>query len=157
MKRNKVRKSDPVAVEPVPTAQRWYGRLGLLLLCVALLTAAFAPVGQFYFAWLGLVPWLLVVHGTSSNHSAFFWSWVGGTLFFIANMWWMAFVTVPGMIALMAMLGLFWGAAGVLIRATGVLRRAGEVPASYSPFLALPLLAAIWVAVAEWFRGIWPW
>lgn len=131
-------------------AWRWYGRLGLLLLCVALLTAAFAPVGQFYFAWIGLVPWLLVVNGTRSNRSAFFWSWIGGTLFFIANMWWMAFVTVPGMIALMALLGLYWGAAGLIIRATGVLRLK-------RPLLQCLLLAAIWVTAAEWFRGIWPW
>lgn len=136
--------------EPVPTGRRWYGRLGLLLLCVALLTAAFAPVSQFYFAWIGLVPWLLVVNGTSSNRSAFFWSWVGGTLFFIANMWWMAFVTVPGMIALMAMLGLYWGAAGLIIRGAGVLRLK-------RPLLKCLLVAAIWVTAAEWFRGIWPW
>ena len=138
------------SAEPVPVAQRWYGRLGLLLLCVALLTAAFAPVGQFYFAWIGLVPWLLVVNGTRSNRSAFFWSWVGGTLFFIANMWWMAFVTVPGMLALMAMLGLYWGAAGLIIRATGVLRLK-------RPLMQCLLIAAIWVTAAEWFRGIWPW
>jgi apolipoprotein N-acyltransferase len=151
MKRNKVREQDQVVAEPVPRSRRWYGRLGLLLLCTALLTVAFAPVSQFYFAWFGLVPWLLVVHGTRSHRSAFFWSWVGGTFFFIANMWWMAFVTVPGMIALMALLGLYWGVAGVIIRAAGVLRT-GRWPLS-----RCLLLAAIWVAAAEWFRGIWPW
>src|SRR5262249_37022266 len=73
----------------VPPAKRfsarWYGRLCLLLLAVGLLTLAFAPVGQFYLAWVGLVPWLVVLAGTRSQWSAFFWSWVGGTLFFIAN------------------------------------------------------------------------
>ncbi len=151
MKRNKVREPDRVAAEPVPRARRWYGRLGLLLLSVALLTVAFAPVSQFYFAWIGLVPWLLVVHGTRSNRSAFFWGWIGGTFFFIANMWWMAFVTVPGMIALMALLGLYWGVAGTIIRAANVLRT------GWRPLLQCFLLAAIWVAAAEWFRGIWPW
>jgi hypothetical protein len=98
-------------------ASRWYVRLGLLLLGVGLLTAAFAPVNQFYLAWIGLVPWLLVLNSTRSRKSAFFWSWLAGTFFFIANMWWMAYVTAPGMVALMGILGLYWGATGVIIRA----------------------------------------
>jgi apolipoprotein N-acyltransferase len=156
---NFLRAGDESPAASVPFTRRWYGRLVLLLVSVGLLTAGFAPVGQFYLAWFGLVPWLLVVHGTRSHRSVFFWGWVGGTLFFIANMWWMAFVTIPGMIALMAMLGLYWGAAGVIIRAAGVLRRPDEIPPSRFGFviLRLALLAAIWIAAAEWFRGSWPW
>ena len=41
------------------------------------------PTGQFYLAWIGLAPWLLVVRGAKSNRAAFFWSWLAGTLFFV--------------------------------------------------------------------------
>ena len=155
--------------------QHWYGRLTLLLIGVGFLTAAFAPVNQFYLAWVGLVPWLIVVHGTRSKKSAFFWSWVAGTLFFIANMWWMAKVTVAGMIALMAILGLYWGVAGVVIRAVGLLKMEDggwrmengveapspsfHLPSSilHSPLMRCISIAAIWVATAELLRGSWPW
>ena len=153
-------------VEP-PPADRLvpasvFGRLGLLLLGVALLTAAFAPVNQFYLAWVGLVPWLVVLRHTRSPYSAFFWSWLAGTLFFIANMWWMAAVTVPGMIGLMAILGLYWGYAGIIIWTARLLRPSVPnplLPWSFlqSPVVRLLLLAAVWTAAAEWFRGTWPW
>ena len=145
-----------------PVAAGVFGRLGLLLLGVALLTAAFAPVNQFYLAWVGLVPWLVVLRHTRSPYSAFFWSWLAGTLFFIANMWWMAAVTVPGMIGLMAILGLYWGYAGIIIWTARLLRPSLPNPLLpwsliQSPMLRLLLLAAVWTAAAEWFRGTWPW
>ncbi len=136
-------------------AGKWHGRILLLLAGVALLTAAFAPVGQFYLAWIGLVPWLLVVANCKSYRSAFLWSWLAGTLFFIANMWWMAYVTLPGMIALMGLLGIFWGYAGVIIRG-GRLLVAPKDGGRFA-FLRIALIAAIWVAASEWFRGSWPW
>lgn len=145
-----------------PIAAGAIGRVALLLLGAALLTAAFAPVDQFYLAWVGLVPWLVVLRHTRSPYSAFFWSWLAGTFFFIANMWWMAAVTVPGMIGLMALLGLYWGFAGIIIWTARLLRPA--VPTTLlpysllqSPLVRLLLLAAVWTATAEWFRGTWPW
>lgn len=154
---------------PKPFAAQWYGRLCLLLLGVALLTAAFAPVNQFYLAWIGLVPWLVVLSSTRSQKSAFFWSWLAGTFFFIANMWWMAYVTAPGMVGLMGILGLYWGVTGVIIRGAGVFRiienrgtsRRTSLRSSIlnlrSSILPLLLIAAIFVTSCEWFRGMWPW
>ena len=111
---------------------RWYNRLGpavisaapnfgLLLLSVLLLTFSFAPFGQFYLAWVGLVPWLLLLARVRSQRAAFFWSWLGGIFFFIANMWWLVYVTGPGMVALMVLLGLYWAAAALVIRGEGLL------------------------------------
>jgi apolipoprotein N-acyltransferase len=182
MNRDAARQFRRPGVEPPPSPRRfstrWHGRLILILLGVILLTLAFAPVDQFYLAWVGLVPFFLVLSGTRSQGSAFFWGWVAGTLFFIANMWWMVYVTGPGMVALMAILGLYWGAAGFLIRGAGLLRTengkekmenvAGtdQSPAASShfpfsifhfPFFQILLIAAVWVAVGEWFRGTWPW
>ncbi len=145
----------------VPWLGRWYGRLLLLAVGAGLLTAAFAPADQFYLAWVGLVPWLLVLSRTRSARAAFGWSWIAGTLFFIANMWWMSAVTVPGMIGLMAILGLYWGYAGAILYGAGVVgvgRAGGATPlARRWPVLGVLLTAAVWVAAAEWFRGTWPW
>ena len=111
-------------VDPPPAATpwgaRWYVKLALSFLTAGLLTAAFAPASVWPLAWVGLVPWLLVVGRTRSAWTAFGWSWVAGTLFFIANMWWMSAVTVPGMIGLMAILGLYWGYAGIIVRGAGL-------------------------------------
>src|SRR3954447_18059801 len=99
----------------IPFARRWYGRLlqflldatfktAILGLGVLLLSLAFAPFKQFYLAWVGLVPWLVIVSRARGVWGAFAWSWVGGVLFLSANMWWLASVTGPGLIALMIML-----------------------------------------------------
>src|SRR6185312_17319212 len=93
----------------LPLARRWWGKPALLLLTIALLTFSFAPFRQFYLAWIALVPWLIVLRHCRSARAAFLWSWLGGEVFFTANMWWLVFVTGPGMAALMLCLGLYWG------------------------------------------------
>src|ERR1700712_3174308 len=76
-----------------PLSERRIGRLavgfvqslpsvGLLLLGTLLLTLSFAPIGQFYLAWVGLVPWLLVIRKTRNARTAFLWSWLAGLMFF---------------------------------------------------------------------------
>lgn len=94
--------------------------VGLLLVSIILLTLAFAPIYQFYLAWIGLVPWMIVVARARRMRSAFLWSWLGGTSFFVANMWWLGNVTVPGMIALLVYLGVYWGVAAMAIRGAGI-------------------------------------
>ena len=146
----------------MPFSRRWYGRLLLVLLGVALQTAAFAPVKQFYLAWVGLVPWLLVIGGVRSLRGAFLWGWIAGTLFFVANMWWMATITLLGMFGLMALLGLYWGYAALTIHGARLLRplRPGDEAQTRLarwPGARLVLLGCAWVAAAEWFRGTWPW
>ncbi|HXE51831.1 MAG TPA: apolipoprotein N-acyltransferase [Tepidisphaeraceae bacterium] len=135
-------------------AQRWWGKLGLLLLTTALLTFAFAPFDQFFLAWVALVPWLIVLSACRSPVTAFLWSWLGGVAFFIANMWWLVYVTGPGMVALMAVLGLYWGAAGAVIVGW---RLAADAPdrSGWAILGAATLIAVIWAAL-EWLRGFWP-
>ena len=145
---------------PRPLADRWYGKLGLLLLGVGLLTLSFAPLGQFYLAWVGLVPWLLVVRRVRSQRSAFLWSWLAGVIFFTANMWWLWNVTGPGMVALMVMLGLYWGVAALVIRGAGLLETPEDQPPAplfhrRSPLVVVLLIAATWVSL-EWLRGNYP-
>jgi apolipoprotein N-acyltransferase len=118
---------------------------GLAAACVALLTLAFAPVGQFYLAWVGLAPWLILLAEAQSKKSAFFWSWTAGTAFFVTNMWWMSYISWPGMMALMIFCGLYWGCAALVIRGAGLLH--GGI---WGGVLGI---AVVWTAF-EWLRGI---
>lgn len=156
-----------------PFVHQWYGRLALVLLSVILLTLALAPIKQFYLAWVGLAPWMWVVGEAKSNGRAFLWSWLAGTLFFLANLWWLLYVTMPGMIALVIYLGLYWGVAAIIFRGCGWLAgsaladgisgqrkasREGMIPpAKADPtktsfILVILGIATVWTAL-EWVRG----
>jgi apolipoprotein N-acyltransferase len=128
---------------------RFFRHAALLGASIAMLTLAFAPMGQFYLAWVGLVPWLIWLAESRSRKSAFFGSWIAGTLFFIANMWWMASISWPGMFALMIVCGIFWPIAGTVIREAGLLKQTRP----RNIFGAVLAIAVIWTA-AEWVRGI---
>ena len=163
------RAAAPPSPDMVPFLSRPYGKPLTLLLSVLLLTLSFAPTKQFYLAWVGLVPWFCVLQACTSQRRAFLWSWLGGTLFFIANMWWLAFVTVPGMLALVIYLGLYWGLAGVIVRGFGWMnsRASRALPISSSDSQLVNQnppgqtrrglgmvfgIAVVWVAL-EWIRG----
>jgi apolipoprotein N-acyltransferase len=125
---------------------RWYGKVAILIASVVLLTLALAPAKQFYLAWVGLVPWMLVVRGTRTPARAFWWSWLAGTFFFAANLWWLIYVTAPGAVTLVIYLGMYWGAAALIVRAWIKTPQ----PASLEPnALLLRVLgfATIWVAL----------
>jgi apolipoprotein N-acyltransferase len=112
--------------------------VALLLASMILITAAFAPAGIFFLAWIGLAPWLIVVHRAPTAANAFWWSWLGGICIFTANLWWIGAVNVPGLFALMAYCGIYWALLGWLIRAARVL----EKPAA----AACLAVAAFWTA-----------
>ncbi len=60
-------------------------------------------------------------------------------------MWWMSYISWPGMIALMIFCGLYWGAAALVIRGAGLLRRR-ILPGVLG-------IAMVWTAF-EWIRGV---
>jgi apolipoprotein N-acyltransferase len=126
------------------------GRIALLMCSAILLALAFAPYGQFYLAWIGLVPWLLVVASCRSQRSAFIYGWLGGVFYFIANLSYLLMNTIPGTIALSMYLALFWGTAAVLIRGGGLLRDRGSGTKLLGRVLGI---ATIWIAM-EYLRGI---
>jgi len=126
---------------------------GLSLLSALLFSLAFAPVGQFYLAWIALTPWIISVSLSKSWKSAFFINWLVGWIFFAVNVGWLVGVTVPGTIGLTWYCGFYWGLAAVIIRGTGWLQnnRIGW---------AMVGIPAIWAGL-EWFRGVFlsgfPW
>jgi apolipoprotein N-acyltransferase len=137
--------------QPVPFPHRWWGKIALLLLTIALFDLSFAPFKQFYLAWVALLPWLIMLRYCRSARTAFLWSWLGGIGFFSLNIWWLVFITGPGMAALMATLGAYWAVAGAVIRGLRLLEPRNSRHAVASVFST----AAIWVAL-EWFRATWP-
>ena len=154
-----------------PFIHRWYGRFALVLLSVILLTLAFSPFKQFYLAWIGLIPWLWVVAEAKSTRRAVLWSWLGGTLFFLMNEWWLGHVSWPGMLGLMVVQGWYWWVPAWIIRS---FCGAGFQPASseqaesphYNDMSVLGSvkfilgMAAVWTTL-EWIRGMmftgFPW
>lgn len=123
------------------------------LATVAMLSLSYAPVKQFYLAWVALVPFLLVVARARSKKAAFFWSWLTGILFFSVNMWWIGYVTIPGAIALMFYMGLWFGLVGLALRGAGVLSAPADGAAkSQAAVASVLLIPAVWVA-AEWTWG----
>jgi apolipoprotein N-acyltransferase len=117
---------------------------------------AFPPVSQFYMAWFGLVPWVVLVHSQPSLRRAFLLSWVAGTLFFCISISWLVYVTVPGTIGSAAYMGLYWSLAAVLMRVLAC-------PADGSGWRSLRVVlvtSTIWAGV-EWLRAWlltgWPW
>ena len=148
---NRATAADSVPVTLPAWHARWYGRLLLLIASVLLLTLAFAPFEQFYLAWVGLVPWLWIVAGVKSKRAAFLWSWLGGILFFSANMWWIARISAIGAVGLMIYLGLFWALVGMIIRGTRLLELGIRGPWERGVSGVL-LIATIWV-VSEYIRG----
>jgi apolipoprotein N-acyltransferase len=161
MSRATLEKTELTQDAPRTPMLRWYTKVGLLILSVILLSLSFAPYKQFYLAWIGLVPVLIVISQTRSAWSAFFWTWGAGIAFFLANMWWLYYVTDAGMAALVALLGLYWAVPAMLLRGLGVTapRLAGApCPAAKReiPMAArMLLIPAVWVGF-EWLRGSWP-
>jgi apolipoprotein N-acyltransferase len=123
----------------------------MVLLSAVLLTLSFAPLGQFYLAWIGLAPLLIVVSRARTVRAAFFWGWLGGTIFFLLNLAYLLLVTIPGALVLPPYLALYWGLAAATIRMMRLIPQAGYLPPETYSILAC-CVAAVWVA-AEWLRG----
>ena len=153
MSRRKTELTAPADPKP-PFLDTHRGRALLAGSSVILLTLAFAPIGQFYLAWVGLIPWLVLIARSKTNKSLFWWSWFAGFAFFAINMWWLVFVTVPGAITLVIYLGLWFAVTALVIRAAGVLSSASSDATSSSrrALAAVLLIPALWIA-SEWIRG----
>src|SRR5438128_1835570 len=131
-------------------------RLGLLVLSAAALTLAMAPRRQFYLAWVGLVPWLIVVAQAPTARKAFAWGALGAAIFFAANLWPIALLTVSGAVFLTIFLAATWGfaaAAAHRCRLLGVFdpEHHQHRPGARKLFARIAAIACVFVT-AEWLR-----
>ncbi len=113
--------------------------LGHLALAASLLGLAFAPIYQFYLAWIALVPWLLVIHRVSTTRRAFLLSWLAGIFFFAVKLWWITPITAPGMVALVIYCGFYWAASAWIIRGCRLTH--------LHPVVAVLAIATVWTAL----------
>lgn len=149
---------------PSPAASRPLRRGGLMVLAVLLLTLAYEPFGQWYLAWVAMVPWLLAMREVASVRAAFAWGWMSGLVFFGVNLWWLWTATIPGMVALCLYFALYWGLAAALLRGLGLTgvggalgrKRTGDsadgVIFAWRLSLSLVLVPAVWIST-EWLRA----
>ncbi len=77
----------------------------LAILSSALLTLSFPPFGFGFLAWVALIPLLFLVESRSVRR-VFLWSWASGTVFYLATVAWMSYVTWAGMVLAVIVLGM---------------------------------------------------
>ena len=88
-----------------------------LLLAVAsslLLILAFPNFYLTHLAWIAIIPILFAVDGQSPR-KAFAIFYLTGILFFLGTIYWLIHVTLPGMIAVVLFLGLYFGLFGLML------------------------------------------
>ena len=124
---------------------RWF----LPLASGALLALALPPVDSNELGWCALVPLLFAVDRCARGE-AFRRGYIAGLCFFGATVWWTVHVTLPGMVALVAFLALYFGAGAWWLAA--VLERFDGGDSALRNVAAAVLGAAGWVTL-EWVRG----
>ena len=147
---NYQRAGAPAPAPTHPFSQTFRGRILLTFATVAMLSLSFAPIKQFYLAWVGLVPWLVLIANARTKKQTFLWSWLTGILLFAVNMWWTGYVTIPGGLGLFVYLGLWFPITALLYRGLRVLTV--DNAKSHRTTLAIFAIAAVWVG-QEWMRG----
>jgi apolipoprotein N-acyltransferase len=111
-----------------------------------LLVFAFPPFDVIQSAWVGLVPLLYALQHCRPGE-AFRRGYVAGLVFFGGTIWWVAHVSLFGMVASVAFLALYFGAAavwfGMVERALGLPARAAGAPAA-EPSPAAAASLGVW-------------
>lgn len=111
-----------------------------------LLVAALPPFDSAQAAWLALLPLLFALEDCRPGE-AFRRGYLAGLVFFGGTVWWIVHVSLPGMVALVAFLALYFGLAGMWL--ARVMPRVGSVGGNL--WFAC-VAAAGWVTL-EWGRG----
>ncbi|MFD9790151.1 apolipoprotein N-acyltransferase [Streptomyces sp. NPDC059070] len=123
---------------------RWW-RGGAALLAGALPALAFPAPGLWWFAYVALVPWLLLIRSAPSGRRAALDGWLGGTGFMIAVHHWLMPSLNVFIVVLAGLLGLLWAPWGALVRS--VLAGADRGPAALRAPVALVVLPAGWLMI----------
>ncbi len=113
-----------------------------IILSAVLLILSFPNFNVEFLAWFALVPLFFAIEGQRPSR-AFLLSYICGIFFFFGTIWWLIHVTLPGMIAAVLYLALYFGLFGIFLAVT-------RQPSAVSLLAVAP---AAWVAL-EWIRSI---
>ena len=122
----------------------------------AMLALALPPFDVGELGWIALIPLLLAIEGCNWRE-AFRRGYVAGLVFFGMTTWWVVHVTLPGMVALVAFLALYFGA-GAMWFGWGASPREGmrlTTDSAFGNLAGAAIGTAGWV-VLEWVRGHFP-
>jgi len=110
---------------------------------------ALPPYNHSELGWVALVPLLFALEGCRPGE-AFRRGFLAGLVFFGMTTWWIIHVSLPGMVALIAFLALYFGLAGIFLA-----QLSNEKDSVWRNIFAAVISAAGWVTL-EWVRGHFP-
>ncbi|MEI7031576.1 apolipoprotein N-acyltransferase [Streptomyces pratensis] len=120
---------------------RW-GRAALALLAGALPALAFPAPGLWWFAYVALVPWLLLIRSADTARRAALDGWIGGAGFVIAVHHWLMPNLHVFILLLAALFGLLWAPWGLL-----VFRLLGGRPGALRAVAAVVVVPSGWLVI----------
>ena len=95
---------------------RIVGIVLLNCLSVVLLSVSFAPFDCWFLAYVAVVPWAMALSGAAGRKRAILCAAAAGLAFWAANLYWLWWVTMPGYVALVIYLSVYWLVAAVVVR-----------------------------------------
>ncbi|WP_351234685.1 apolipoprotein N-acyltransferase [Streptomyces sp. NPDC002133] len=114
----------------------------------ALPALAFPAPGLWWFAYVALVPWLLLTRTAATGRRAMLDGWLGGTGFMLAMHHWLMPNLHVFILLIAALLGLLWAPWGWLVRSMlGAAGRAGGAPSASRAAAAIAVLPSGWLMV----------
>ncbi|WP_251092505.1 apolipoprotein N-acyltransferase [Streptomyces sp. Caat 7-52] len=117
-------------------------RSGAAALAGALPVLAFPAPALWWFAYIALVPWVLLARSAPTGRRAAYDGWSGGFGFLVAVHHWLLPSLHVFIFLIAALLGLLWAPWGLLVR-----RFLGGVPSPARAAAALLVLPSAWLAV----------
>ncbi|WP_432023995.1 apolipoprotein N-acyltransferase [Streptomyces parvus] len=117
-------------------------RAAALLLAGALPALTFPAPGLWWFAYVALVPWLLLIRTARSPRRAVLDGWIGGTGFVIAVHHWLMPSLHVFIVLLAALLGLLWAPWGLLVS-----RLLGGSPSARRAVAAVVVVPSGWLLI----------
>ncbi|NEE11636.1 apolipoprotein N-acyltransferase, partial [Streptomyces sp. SID7499] len=119
-----------------------WARGAAALLAGALPALAFPAPGLWWFAYVALVPWLLLVRTAHSPRRAALDGWIGGIGFVVAVHHWLVPSLHVFIVLLAALLGLLWAPWGLLVS-----RLLGGAPSASRAVAAVVLVPSGWLMI----------
>jgi len=112
---------------------------------------AYPPFDFGQLGWIALIPLLFALEGCALGE-AFRRGYLAGVVFFALTIWWIVHVTLPGTVALIAFLALYFGAAAVWFTWIMPFAAGRQAAIAFRNLLVTMLGTAGWITL-EWLRG----